>query len=102
MKRLAPMIVILAGVVLAVLLMVGLVWAAGVGSPDLGGRIVVPETSAGGAPSESPTPEATTSGGGSPSPTPTVRKTKAEPVKPPPPRRGGGDGDGDDDDDDDD
>ncbi len=128
MKRRAPLVMIVAGVVLAGFMVYGFTLAAGSG-PELGGPVVVsrsagsegaatPERTA--APEPAPettpestpeatreatpeaTPEGTPAGTPEPAASPSKRKTKAEPVRPPSPRPGGDDDDDDDGGDDDD
>ena len=77
MRRRAPLAALLIGVAVAGFLAIGLVQAAGSG-PDLGGPVVVSQTSKGGAqPQEGRTPEPTRTG---------PNATKLSSPKPPPRR----------------
>ncbi len=125
MRRRAPLAALLIGVAVAGFLAIGLVQAAGSG-PDLGGPVVVSQTSKGGAqPQEGRTREPAATAPSSPERTaepsspkrtaaestaderpaterpavaPSKRTAKVEPVRPASPRPGGDDGDGDRDD----
>jgi hypothetical protein len=90
MSRRISVVVLLAGAVAVALAFVGIVWAAGTGSPDLGGPVVVPA-----APAERPSP-----GKPAPGTLDPVSTKRADPVKPPPPQRGGDDDNDDEGDDD--
>jgi hypothetical protein len=115
MRRRAPLAALLIGVAVAGFLAIGLVQAAGSG-PDLGGPVVVSQTSKGSAqPREGRTPQPTfperTTEPTSPKRTasepaateptaterpavaPSKRSVKVEPVRPASPRPGGDDGD---------
>ncbi|GIH28777.1 hypothetical protein Aph01nite_70870 [Acrocarpospora phusangensis] len=85
MSRRISVVVLLAGAVVVALAFVGIVWAAGSGTPDLGGPVVVSAT-----PSEKPSPRTP-----SPDKLDAVSTKRADPVKPPPPQRGGDDDDDD-------
>ncbi|GAA0998415.1 hypothetical protein GCM10009555_097630 [Acrocarpospora macrocephala] len=91
MSRRISVVVLLAGAVAVALAFVGIVWAAGTGTPDLGGPVVVPAATARTTAPSKPTP-------GTLDPVSTKR---ADPVKPPPPQQGGDDDDDDDEGDDD-
>ncbi|GAA1012324.1 hypothetical protein Aple_007840 [Acrocarpospora pleiomorpha] len=91
MSRRISVVVLLAGAVAVALAFVGIVWAAGTGTPDLGGPVVVTA-----APAGKPAPSKPTPGTLDP-----VSTKRADPVKPPPPQRGGDDDDDDDEGDDD-
>lgn len=116
MRRRAPLAALLIGVAVAGFLAIGLVQAAGSG-PDLGGPVVVSQTSKGSAqPQEGRTREPAATAPSSPKRTaaestaderpaterpvvaPSKRTAKVEPVRPASPRPGGDDGDGDRDD----